>query len=195
MKTLHELLYEESGAADMAQASSVIGEPQCRGHKCFSLDDAHEFHSFQKGKKTFHRWAKHTKSEEIRQWAKSNPGRNFYVNHEGNYMLINRSKQRSITMESIDCSAEFKLITEAIDLKDKNSFFKGIKDVAKKVYNAYHDNDWERYYAFEDVLRRTLDMGAEYIDEITQKLIKKLEAKKWDKQDQVAEFAYYLMKA
>jgi hypothetical protein len=64
-----------------------------QGNPCFNVDTQAEYNSFCKGVKRFHLWRQHTKSEDIRQWANANPGRDFYISHAGSYTKINRSKK------------------------------------------------------------------------------------------------------
>lgn len=89
------MIKEDSVAADAAQVSEPIGKT-CRGLPCFDVDSSDELHSFHKGIKKFHLWKKHTKSEEIRKWAKNNPGKSFVVHHNGNYIKIHRGKDKGI---------------------------------------------------------------------------------------------------
>ena len=63
------------------------------GCPCFDIENELEFHSFSSGMKKFHLWRQHTKSEEIRQYSKENPNKDFYIHHGGNYMLVKRSKK------------------------------------------------------------------------------------------------------
>lgn len=99
INVIDTIIMEDTGVGDVAmQPARVMTKPdsECRGMPCFDIDDSHEFHSFSKGIKTFHRWKQHTKSENIRQWARQNGGKDFYVHNGGNYMLVKRSKARGM---------------------------------------------------------------------------------------------------
>ena len=61
-----------------------------REKACFEMDNSDEYNSFCQGEKKHHRWGKHTKSSEIRQWANENRGKEFYVTHNNSYTLIKR---------------------------------------------------------------------------------------------------------
>jgi hypothetical protein len=63
------------------------------GSPCFHVDSQSEYNTFCKGVKRFHLWKQHTKSEDIRQWANANPGRDFYISNGGSYTKINRRKK------------------------------------------------------------------------------------------------------
>lgn len=78
---------------DMAGGFAKIQPEQFRGYPCFKLDSQDEYNSFCKGVKSFRRWARHTKSEEVRQWANKNPYKDFYITHNGSYTFIKRSKK------------------------------------------------------------------------------------------------------
>ena len=88
-----------SDTGDMAIGDGApLNSPQKRikpdtefnGKPCFNLDCPDEYNSFSKGIKSFHRWNKHTKSENIRQWSKQNKGKSFYVSHNGSYTKVRR---------------------------------------------------------------------------------------------------------
>jgi len=83
---------DASSAGDIAVQPGVIGQDTHKGMPVFTVDSSEEFHSFAKGIKTFHRWLKHTKSEEIRQWANSNPGKDFVVKHSEYFITVKRPK-------------------------------------------------------------------------------------------------------
>jgi len=91
---------KENDAASMAPTDTIIGtqrraikpDSEFNGHPCFNIDCPHEYTSFNKGVKGFLRWSQHTKSEKVRQWANTNPNKNFYVTHNDNYTMINRKK-------------------------------------------------------------------------------------------------------
>ena len=98
-----ELVEDQVGTGDMAGSfsnmSSATGpkkkikpKKQFREKACFEMDDSDEYNSFCQGKKKHHRWGKHTKSAEIRQWANENQGKEFYVTHNNSYTLVKRKK-------------------------------------------------------------------------------------------------------
>lgn len=86
------------GTGDIAQGEGtaltstkrVKPDTEFNGKPCFNIDCQDEYNSFSKGVKTFHRWNKHTKSENIRQWSKQNRGKSFYVSHNGSYTKVKR---------------------------------------------------------------------------------------------------------
>jgi len=82
---------EETDSGDVAIQPSVIGT-QHRGLPCFNIDCEAEFQSFNKGVKSFRRWKKHTKSEEIRVWARENPNKDFFIHNNGKYSKVSRKK-------------------------------------------------------------------------------------------------------
>lgn len=86
---------DENDTGDMAAGFGNIMQPQSRFNNlpAFKIEKAAEYHSFSKGIKSFHRWSQHTTSEGIRQWAKANKGKDFYVTHNESYTLIKRSKK------------------------------------------------------------------------------------------------------
>ena len=93
---LIEEIIEENEVAtssgDVAIQPTVIGK-QHRGLQCFDIECTSEFGSFFRGVKTFSRWRRHTKSEEIRQWARTNPYKDFYIHNNGKYIKVQRKKQ------------------------------------------------------------------------------------------------------
>lgn len=68
--------------------------PDCfhRNLPCFTME-TDEFHSFSKGVKSFRLWNQHTKSEDVRMWARQNRGKDFYVQNGENYMKVSRAKR------------------------------------------------------------------------------------------------------
>lgn len=87
------MLKEDTSTTDVAIQPDVIGSGETyKDMPVFCIEKPDEFHSFCKGRKTFQRWRAHTKSEEIRTWARSNPGKSFAIKHNDSYMVVNRSK-------------------------------------------------------------------------------------------------------
>lgn len=64
-----------------------------KGFPVFDISDEGEFMSFQKGIKRFHLWKQHTTSETVRQFARTNPNKDFYIHNAGRFLKINRSKK------------------------------------------------------------------------------------------------------
>lgn len=178
--------------ADMAQFTPRLGGVSKRGLPVFDIDTADEFHSFAKGQKKFREWKKHTKSQEIRQWANKNYGKSFMVHHNGNYMTVNRTRKQDIK-ECFDMSEQYKLLVEAVDYDNKEGFFKSVKDIAKKLYDALTSNHWEVMGMYEDMLKRALSQGVKFLDDVIKKHLEKVEQKKW-KDSVVLDFSYFLAK-
>jgi hypothetical protein len=100
---------DQVGTGDMAPAFNKIApKKKFRGKPCFDLEEEGEYNSFCTGVKTFHRWKKHTKSEEIRRWARENKGKDFYITHNGSYTLVSRGKKAKRMNEGISAHLETK---------------------------------------------------------------------------------------
>jgi hypothetical protein len=171
---------------DMAQFTPPIGGVATRGLKTFDIDTADEFHSFAKGQKKFREWKKHTKSQEIRQWANKNYGKSFMVHHNGNYIKVNRSKVN----ESIEETYEL-IVLEAIDFKNRDGFINGLKDLADKLYKAEVSNNWEHMGMYGHAFKNALTQGKEFLDDKIKGMIAKLDSRKWKDSD-VLDFSYFI---
>ena len=92
---MYELIEEDVAVSsgDVAIQPSVIGK-QHRGLPCFDIDCQSEFNSFFRGIKSFRRWKAHTKSEEIRGWANTNPNKDFYIHNNGTFIKVQRKKKQ-----------------------------------------------------------------------------------------------------
>lgn len=90
-----QVLRETTVSGDVALADTVFGPDSYVGEvPCFNIDDNSEYVSFCKGKKIHHRWNKHTRNENIRQWAKKNPNKIFFVTNNGHYTKIVRNRSK-----------------------------------------------------------------------------------------------------
>lgn len=101
--TIKEEVAASTTTADVPMQPGII-KPDgfVRGTPTFDIDDSGEFHSFAKGIKRFHLWKQHTKSETVRNWARQNPGKEFYVRHQGHHTLIRRGRIAATVKEEIE---------------------------------------------------------------------------------------------
>lgn len=179
------MIKEDTCTGDMAQATPKVGstvekrkfkkkkkskimediesgeQKTFRGDPVFDLDSSDEFHSFAKGTKNFRQWRKHTRSEDIRQFANKNYAKDFYVTHQGAYIKVHRG--RPMKVESTDALGL--LLTEAWLFGTKEEVWDSLKRAAKSIMKYYRQNDPEGTYAYAGAMQHVVLQGNKFIDD------------------------------
>lgn len=85
---------ENNSVADIATAPKRMEIELFRGLPVFDLESHDEWNSFNSGCKVkFAHWNKLLNSETVKEWARNNQYKSFYLRHHNSLIKINREKQ------------------------------------------------------------------------------------------------------